>query len=59
MTLRLFYSIMAIGIHILSGNKPPMSNGVLALNSFVLSAREVDVSQAPSRGLSPYGVNSS
>jgi hypothetical protein len=53
MKLRLFFSITAIGIHINSGNKPPKSNWVNALNSFILSVREVDVSQAPTRGLKP------
>ena len=48
-----FLTIAAIGIHMFSGSKPPMSNGVIALNSFVLPAQEVDVSQAPSRGLLP------
>ncbi|WP_207655158.1 hypothetical protein, partial [Clostridium thermosuccinogenes] len=53
MKLRPFSSITAIGIHISSGNKPPKSNWVNALNSFILSVREVDVSQAPTRGLKP------
>jgi len=53
------FNITAIGIHINSSNKPLKSNWVNALNSFILSVREVDVSQALSRGLSPYGVNSS
>jgi len=59
MKLRPFFSITAIGIHMISGSKPPMSNGVMALNSFVLPVQEVDVSQAPTRGHSPYGENSS
>jgi hypothetical protein len=46
-----FLTIAAIGIHMFSGSKPPMSNGVIALNSFVLPAHEVDVSQAPTQGL--------
>jgi len=46
-----FLTIAAIGIHMLSGSKPPMSSGVIALNSFVLPAQEVDVSQAPTQGL--------
>jgi len=48
-----FFSITAMDIHIYSSNKPPKSNWVNALNSFILSVREVDVSQAPSRGLKP------
>jgi hypothetical protein len=36
-----------------SGSKPPISSGVIALNSFVLPVHEVDVSQAPTRGLKP------
>jgi len=53
MKLRPFFVITAIGIHICSGNKPPKSSWVNALNSFILSVREVDVSQAPTRGLGP------
>lgn len=45
--------IAAIGIHMISGSKPPMSSGVIALNSFVLPVHEVDVSQAPTQGLLP------
>jgi hypothetical protein len=45
--------IAAIGIHIYSGSKPPKSNWVNALNSFILPVREVDVSQAPAQGLKP------
>ena len=48
-----FPIIAAIGIHMLSGSKPPISIGVIALNSFVLPVHEVDVSQAPTRGLKP------
>lgn len=55
MKLRHFFCITAIGIHMISGSKPPMSSGVIALNSFVLPVHEVDVSQAPTRGLGPYG----
>jgi len=51
MKLRHFFCITAIGIHMISGSKPPMSSGVIALNSFVLPVHEVDVSQAPTRGL--------
>ncbi len=46
-----FLAIAAIGIHMFSGSKPPMSSWVFALNSFVLPAQKVDVSQAPTQGL--------
>jgi len=42
-----FLIIAAIGIHMISCSKPPMSSGVIALNSFVLPVQEMDVSQAP------------
>ncbi len=45
--------VAAIDIHMFSGSKPPISSGVIALNSFVLPVHEVDVSQAPTRGLKP------
>ena len=41
------FSIAAVGIHVSLGGKPPMSHRVIALNSFVLPAHEVDVSHAP------------
>jgi len=51
--------IAAIGIHMISGGKPPISRRVNALNSFVLPVHEVDVSHAPILGLCPYGDYSS
>lgn len=50
--------ILAVGIHLLSGGKPPKSHGVYALNSFVVPIHEVDVSHAPIRGLCPDGIYS-
>jgi hypothetical protein len=53
-----FRLILAVGIHLLSGGKPPMSHRVYALNSFVLPIHEVDVSYAPILGLCPDGIYS-
>ena len=47
---------MASRFHLSLGGKPPISHRVIALNSFVLPAQEVDVSSAPLLGLCPYGL---
>jgi hypothetical protein len=54
-SLHIFRCITAPGIHIRSGGNPPMSHRVIALNSFVLPAHEVDVGHAPLLGLCPNG----
>lgn len=48
---------MANGIHYFSGDNPPTSLWIFVLNSFVLSAQEVDVNYAPKLGLCPHGKN--